>query len=61
MKKQKIDKHYVSEADKRLAELFRTLPKSASQIAEIKKHDRIYRLRDDANASKDEQRSDLWD
>lgn len=42
----KTDKHYVSEIDKRLAEFDQTHPKSPSQQAEIDKHERVYRLRD---------------
>ncbi len=43
---QKIDKHYVSNIDIKLAEFDAINPKSASQQAEIKKYQRIVRLRD---------------
>ncbi len=42
----KIDKHYVSEIDKKLAEFDAIHPKSRSQQAEYDKYQRIYRLRD---------------
>lgn len=61
MKKQKVDKNYVSEVDLRLAELSKNLPKSNSQQAEIKKYERIYRLRDNPAASHEEDDSTLWD
>lgn len=44
----KVDKHYVSDIDKRLKEFNNTQPKSAAQQAEIKKYQRIYQLRDNA-------------
>jgi len=56
----KIDKHFVSEIDKKMAEFDATHPKSASQQAEYDKYQRIYRLRDvptEQTASRDE----LWD
>jgi hypothetical protein len=43
---QKTDKHYVSMIDIKLAEFDAINPKSASQQAEIKKYQRIHRLRD---------------
>jgi hypothetical protein len=43
---QKINKHYVSHIDIKLAEFDAINPKSASQQAEIKKYQRIGRLRD---------------
>lgn len=43
---QKIDKHYVSQIDKKLAEFDAVNPKSASQLAEIAKYKRLNRLRD---------------
>jgi len=55
----KIDKHYVSEIDKKLAEFDETHPKSAAQQAEYDKYQHIYQLRDvptDENVEKD----DLW-
>lgn len=41
-----IDKHFVSEIDKKLAEFDATHQKSAAQEAEHDKYQRIYRLRD---------------
>lgn len=46
----KIDKHYVSDIDKKLAEFDATHPKSRSQQAEYEKYQRIYRLRDSETA-----------
>jgi hypothetical protein len=42
----KIDKHYVSDIDKKLAEFDAAHPKSRSQQAEYDKYQRIHRLRD---------------
>lgn len=42
----KIDKHYVSDIDKKLAEFDATHKKSRSQQAEYEKYQRIHRLRD---------------
>lgn len=42
----KIDKHFVSEIDKKMAEFNATHPRSAAQQAEYDKYQRIYRLRD---------------
>ncbi len=42
----KIDKHYVSDIDKKLAEFDATHERSCSQQAEYDKYQRIYRLRD---------------
>jgi len=42
----KTDKHYVSEIDKKLAEFDQTHPKSESQKNEIRKHQRVFELRD---------------
>lgn len=44
----KTNKHYVSEIDKELAKFDQTHPKSASQQAEIDKHERVNRLRDNS-------------
>ena len=43
---QKIDKQYVSNIDKKLAEFDAVNSKSASQLAEIAKYKRLNRLRD---------------
>lgn len=42
----KLDKQFVSEIDKKLADFDATHPKSASQQAEIDKYQRIHALRD---------------
>ena len=49
MSKHDIDKSYVSPYDKFLFEFDATHEKSPSQLKEIKKHQRIASLRDDAN------------
>lgn len=46
---------YVSEIDRLLAEFDRTHPPSAAQRAEIKKYNRIYQLRDNADISKQQE------
>lgn len=50
----KIDKHYVSDIDKKLAEFDATHPKSRSQQAEYDKYQRIYQLRDSEATSTSE-------
>lgn len=55
----KIDKHFVSEIDKKLAEFDSTHPKSASQQAESEKYQRIYQQRDTPTDA-DKQKEDLW-
>lgn len=42
----KIDKHYVSEIDKKMAQFNATHPLSTEQKAESEKYKRIYQLRD---------------
>ncbi len=42
----KIDKHYVSEIDKQMADFDAKHPKSPSQQAEIDKYRAIHQLRD---------------
>lgn len=44
----KIDKHYVSDIDKKLAEFDAAHPKSRAQQAEYDKYQKIYRMRDQA-------------
>jgi len=56
---QKTDKNYVSEIDKQLAKFDQSQPKSASQGAEIKKYDRIYKLRD--HAIKEKIKKTIWE
>ena len=50
---------YISEIDKFLTEFNRTHAYSASQKEEVKKHQRVYKLRDNANA--DEGANELWE
>jgi len=42
----KIDKHFVSEIDKKMAKFDATHEKSAAQQAEFEKYQRIYKMRD---------------
>lgn len=55
----KIDKHYVSEIDKKLAEFDQTHGKSASQMAEIAKYRAVFEKRDKAVIDSEES-SELW-
>jgi hypothetical protein len=55
----KIDKHYVSEIDKKMAEFDATHSKSPEQKAEIKKYQHIYQLRDVPTDTPVE-KEDLW-
>ncbi len=52
--KHDIDKAYVSPYDEFLFRFDLTHEKSASQIQEIKKHERIFRLRDNQEAAHEE-------
>jgi hypothetical protein len=54
-----INKAYVSPYDKFLFEFYATHPKSASQLAEIKKHEIIARMRDDKDYQNAQ--SDIWE
>lgn len=58
MNKHDIDKAYVSPYDRFLFEFDAVHDKSASQLKEIKKHQRIAQLRDQANTKSGEE--DLW-
>ncbi|KGP63239.1 hypothetical protein EP47_04585 [Legionella norrlandica] len=49
MNKDDINKAYVSPYDKFLFEFDATHKKTASQLQEIQKHERIARMRDDKN------------
>lgn len=52
MKKQKIDKSFISDIDKFLNEFDQAHPKkSDSQKKEIEKHERIFKLRDEVERS----------
>lgn len=57
-RKQKILRHYVSEIDRQLAEFGRTHRLSASQQAEIKKYEWVYKHRD--NPIPVEKKKDIW-
>ena len=59
MNKNNIDKAYVSPYDRFLYEFDATHPKSESQLKEMKKHQRIALLRDNANARS--QDKGIWD
>ena len=53
-----IDKSYVSPFDKFLFEFDATHPKSASQLIEIKKYQRIFALRDHPKAEGEQE--EIW-
>jgi len=55
----KLDKQFVSDIDKKLAEFDATHPKSAAQQAEIAKYERIYALRDGTQKNNNED-DQLW-
>ncbi len=55
----KLNKHYVSAIDKKLAEFKSTHTPSVSQFAEIEKYKKIYLLRDDPNGISPIQ-GDIW-
>jgi hypothetical protein len=57
-RKQRVEKNYISEIDKRMVKFDRTHSKTASQQAEIKKYQRIFRLRD--NPTLEEEKKDIW-
>ncbi|MCX7121234.1 MAG: hypothetical protein NTZ67_05625 [Gammaproteobacteria bacterium] len=56
----KIDKHFVSEIDKKMAEFNATHSKSAAQAAEFKKYQGVYQLRD-VPTDKPVDKDALWD
>ncbi|HFD2310390.1 TPA: CBU_0585 family protein, partial [Legionella pneumophila] len=53
------NKAYVSPYDKFLYEFDATHKKSASQLHEIKKHERIFKMRDDKDYKIDQ--SEIWE
>lgn len=59
MSSEDIDKSYVSPYDKFLFGYDATHEKSASQRQEIKKHQRIAKLRDDK--TQQEQKGEIWE
>lgn len=59
MGKGKVQKDFVSDIDKFLMQFDATHSKSASQVQEIKKHQRIFLLRDDPNAPREQ--SEIWE
>lgn len=56
----KIDKHYVSEIDKKMAEFNAAHPLSAEQKAEHDKYKHIDQLRDNSSAVVRTDKEDLW-
>ncbi|QLH43301.1 MAG: hypothetical protein HWD59_11675 [Coxiellaceae bacterium] len=54
----KRNKGYVSEIDKILEEYAETHPKSPAQLSEFNKYQRIYELRDNPEANKENAK--LW-
>ncbi|MDF1931148.1 hypothetical protein PGH45_15315 [Legionella pneumophila] len=54
-----INKAYVSPYDKFLYEFDATHKKSASQLHEIKKHERIFKMRDDKDYKINQ--SEIWE
>ena len=56
----KINKQFVSEIDKRLAEFNATHAKSAAQQDEIDKYSTIYEQRDKVDAPQDNDDDSLW-
>ncbi len=50
---------YVSEIDKMLTTFDQTHPKSESQLAEIKKYEKIYKLRDEPEEKKKDDK--IWE
>lgn len=55
----KLNKHFVSDIDKKLVEFNQSNPRSASQQAEIEKYNKIFELRDNPDAKQDYQ-GDIW-
>lgn len=58
---QKINKHYVSDIDIKLAEFDTIHPPSASQRAEINKYRRVSRLRDKKSPLPEARHENLWE
>ena len=56
----KIDRYYVSEIDKKMAEFNQLHPNSASQQFEHEKYQAIYKRRDNAIKASPDQ-NDIWD
>lgn len=54
----KIDKHFVSEIDKKMAQFDATHPKSPAQQAEFDKYQRIYQMRDVPTECTE--KNDIW-
>ena len=55
-----INKHFISEIDKQLAEFDQTHPLNAQRAAEKAKYQRIYQLRD-VPTETEVHRDTLWD
>lgn len=58
-RKNKIEKHFFSTIDRCLAEFDQTHTKTASQLAEIKKHERVFYLRD--HSVEESEEKDIWE
>jgi hypothetical protein len=59
MKHHDLDKAYVSPYDKFLFEFDATHPKTASQLREIEKHQKIAKMRDDKEYKTDQ--GEIWE
>ena len=57
--KQKVDKNFVSDVDKELEQLRKTVPENDSQRRERLKYEKINKLRDDVQEESD--KSELWE
>lgn len=55
----KIDKHFISEIDKKMAKFDATHAHSPAQAAELKKYQRIHKLRD-VPTDQSKKEDDLW-
>ncbi|PHQ81111.1 MAG: hypothetical protein COB66_03095 [Coxiella sp. (in: Bacteria)] len=55
----KVNKHFVSDIDKKLAEFNASRPRSASQLSEIEKYQKIFALRDNPEVTHTSQGS-IW-
>ncbi len=56
----KVNKHFVSEIDKKLKLFNDTHQPSASQLSEIAKYNKIFELRDNPKAER-ESHGSIWD
>ena len=56
-----IDRHFISEIDKQLADFDQQHPLGDTQTAEVNKYQRIYELRDNKDVATQSTDDDLWD